>query len=125
MVIFKHLFFVIVFAVFFNYDLFQKMDHPLYQHYQFWFWIKCPKVGSSSSKQSLGSWAVGQNTLGCFGLIFGYFFQMQASSSSDSLDGSCVDYAKSYDAVVFDVLKVTPEEFAVSKVHNGVLFMNK
>ncbi|XP_056288145.1 ras-specific guanine nucleotide-releasing factor RalGPS1-like isoform X3 [Pseudoliparis swirei] len=36
----------------------------------------------------------------------------EASSSSDSLDVSCVDYAKSYDAIVFDVLKVTPEEFA-------------
>uniref|UniRef100_A0A3Q3G1K6 Ral GEF with PH domain and SH3 binding motif 1 n=1 Tax=Labrus bergylta TaxID=56723 RepID=A0A3Q3G1K6_9LABR len=41
-----------------------------------------------------------------FSIIF------SASSSSDSLDGPCVDYAKSYDAVIFDVLKVTPEEFA-------------
>ncbi|XP_063333828.1 ras-specific guanine nucleotide-releasing factor RalGPS1-like isoform X5 [Pelmatolapia mariae] len=36
----------------------------------------------------------------------------EASSSSDSLQGPYVNYAKSYDAVVFDVLKVTPEEFA-------------
>ncbi|XP_029415586.1 ras-specific guanine nucleotide-releasing factor RalGPS1 isoform X6 [Nannospalax galili] len=34
-------------------------------------------------------------------------------SSSDSLEGQSCDYAsKSYDAVIFDVLKVTPEEFA-------------
>lgn len=44
----------------------------------------------------------------------GWIGLSQASSSSDSLDGPCVDYDKSYDAVIFDVLKVTPEEFAVS-----------
>lgn len=33
-----------------------------------------------------------------------------------------MDYAKSYDAVVFDVLKVTPEEFAVSMLHMSLSF---
>uniref|UniRef100_A0A6Q2XT38 Ras-specific guanine nucleotide-releasing factor RalGPS1 n=1 Tax=Esox lucius TaxID=8010 RepID=A0A6Q2XT38_ESOLU len=37
---------------------------------------------------------------------------LQGSSSLESLDGSGLDFSKSYDAVVFDVLKVTPEEFA-------------
>ncbi|XP_062409506.1 ras-specific guanine nucleotide-releasing factor RalGPS1-like isoform X5 [Sardina pilchardus] len=36
----------------------------------------------------------------------------ECSSSTESLDGPGLDYAKSYDAVVFDVLKVTPGEFA-------------
>ncbi|XP_042585901.1 ras-specific guanine nucleotide-releasing factor RalGPS1 [Cyprinus carpio] len=36
----------------------------------------------------------------------------QDSSSSESLDGRSLDSAKSFDAVVFDMLKVTPEEFA-------------
>lgn len=49
---------------------------------------------------------------------------LQDSSSSESLDWQSLDSAKSYDAVVFDVLKVTPEEFAVSwilyrNIHNN------
>uniref|UniRef100_A0A672JY75 Ras-specific guanine nucleotide-releasing factor RalGPS1-like n=1 Tax=Sinocyclocheilus grahami TaxID=75366 RepID=A0A672JY75_SINGR len=36
----------------------------------------------------------------------------QDSSSSESLDGRSLDSAKSFDAVVFDMLKVTSEEFA-------------
>uniref|UniRef100_A0A672J6R5 Ras-specific guanine nucleotide-releasing factor RalGPS1-like n=1 Tax=Salarias fasciatus TaxID=181472 RepID=A0A672J6R5_SALFA len=44
--------------------------------------------------------------------IFETVMSQNASSSSDSLDGPCLDHTKSYDAVIFDVLKVTPEEFA-------------
>ena len=46
--------------------------------------------------------------------IYVFLLWTQGSSSSDSLDGPGLDFSKSYDAVVFDVLKVTPEEFAVS-----------
>uniref|UniRef100_A0A3P8YHK3 Ras-specific guanine nucleotide-releasing factor RalGPS1 n=1 Tax=Esox lucius TaxID=8010 RepID=A0A3P8YHK3_ESOLU len=40
------------------------------------------------------------------------WYTIFGSSSLESLDGSGLDFSKSYDAVVFDVLKVTPEEFA-------------
>lgn len=43
-----------------------------------------------------------------------FLLGLQDSSSSESLDGRSLDSAKSFDAVVFDMLKVTPEEFAVS-----------
>lgn len=42
----------------------------------------------------------------------------QRSSSSESLsDKGSSELKKSFDAVVFDVLKVTPEEYAVSEVN--------
>lgn len=45
-------------------------------------------------------------------------FVLQKSSSSESLsEKGSSDLKKSFDAVVFDVLKVTPEQYAVSQVH--------
>lgn len=45
------------------------------------------------------------------------FALLQKSSSSESLsDKGSSELKKSFDAVVFNVLKVTPEEYAVSEV---------
>lgn len=61
----------------------------------------------------IGVWNINPDIMLSFSISF-FYLCLQDSSSSESLDGRSLDSAKSFDAVVFDMLKVTPEEFAVS-----------